>query len=140
MESLYSLSLSSLLSSTSKAICNLSNLSPRKSIILSVFQYDFSTYLTCFTQFLRIFDETSALNISKTFTSGIKLVHHTPDHSQVELIQLVPVRPNFARRFNSMFDNPRNRCSQCSSSFGIQCYDCIFIKRIILSIKVIVNI
>ena len=36
-----------------------------------------------------------------------------------------------------MFADPRNRCTWCSGSFGIQCYDCIFIKRRILSFKII---
>ena len=64
--------------------------------------------------------EISAL---KTFTSGIKLMYHTPDHFQAELIQLIkfflPVGPNFAWRFNSLFGNPRNFESQCCDSIFI---------------------
>ena len=75
-----------------------------------------------YAQFLQIFYEISEVNISKTFTSSIKLVYHMPENSLVELVQLVkfflPVRPNFTWRFNFMFDNPRN--------FESQCYDCIF--------------
>ena len=63
-------------------------------------------------------------------------MYHTPDHSQVEIIQLVkfflPVGPNFAWWFNSLFDNPRN--------FESQCYNSIIIFKRILSFKEFENI
>ena len=59
----------------------------------------------------------------------------TPD--QVGLIQLVkfflPVRPNFAWRFNSMFDNPQNPAAK-------SCADGRVCKIFLASLKLVENL